>query len=524
MPKSSALFLILLFLVLSACRRDAATSWNVDAKIPFLTGSVGWDAVSNDSLFQADENGLLHLVYEDRIKILNLDTLVALPDTAITSTFSPPFSGGPFNIPPGAEIITNNDNINMNLEQVQLKEVRIESGTLTYRLRSYVNGSLQVDYILPGVILPGGSSLNLAVESQAGSDEAPWEYSSEIDMAGALIELGGSSGTSANRIATSLAVSASANNLEPLPVMGDDSVAVELSFSNLRVGYARGFFGQMDASIEESIDLESLTGISGQLNLDALELQIRLENKVGADVQIVLEEVSTSAPDGLQQGLTHSIMHQTVNITRATDAAGGVIAQNYEVVLNQGNSNILDLFSTLPENLYIAGDVRLNPLGDLSGGNDFIYTADAFEAEVALDLPLCLSTGGLFLRDTLEFEAFEGEWTADARLLLEFSNGFPLALEALELSFLADDGGRIQVPVDLQLEAANYSGIGEVQAMQSSGSIELTRDLLDALKQGGRMEFVLRFASFDGQVVKFSGEEVLGIDGVLEGILEMRYE
>lgn len=524
MPKFSIPFLLLLILGFSACRRDAATSWDIDAKVPFLKGSIGWDAVSNDSLFEADSDGLLHLIYADRFKALDLDTLVALPDTAIATTFEPPFSGGPFNVPPGAEIITNNDNINMNLEQVQLKEVRIESGTLTYRLRSYVDGALQVDYSLPGVILPAGSNLDLSIESQAGSDEAPWEFSNEIDMAGAVIWLGGNSGTSVNRIETALTVSASANNLAPVPVMGDDSVTIQLSFSNLRVGYARGFFGQMDANIEEVIDLAALTGISGQLNLDALELKIELNNKVGADVQIVLDEVTATTPQGLEQDLLHSIMHQTVNITRATDAAGGVIAQSYEVTLNQDNSNIIDLFSTIPEALRVAGDVRLNPLGDLSGGNDFIYTADAFEAQFALDVPLCLSTGGLYLTDTLDFQAFEGDWSADARLLLEFTNGFPLEVEAMELAFLAEDGSKMPFSIDLNLAAASYSGLGQVQTSQSVGTIELTRELLDAMKQGGRMVFALRLASYDGQEVKFTGEEELGIEGVLEGILEMRYE
>lgn len=516
-----AVFAVLL--LFSACRRDEPTTWDIHGRTPLVKGSLGWDDLITDSLFQTDSDGLLHLIYRQSLSDFDFDTLVAIADTSFLNTFQPPFSGGPFMIPPGTEIFSSNENINLKADGAQIRLARIRSGRLIYTLRSYIDGQLQVNYELPGAILPLGSNLALNIETQPAPQGGYWEYTNTVDLAGVSLDLQGVSGTSHNRLASSIQVLASANALAPLPITGDDQVSIDLRFESVEVAYGKGYFGQVTSVIDEYVDVQVLAGLFGELTLDALRLELNLENRIGADIRLDLDAIRSVGPNG-NVDLLHNLVYQPLNITRAVDNNGVVSGESYEFVIDESNSNVLALFNDIPQAFEFVGELTLNPLGNISGSNDFIYTDQPFDITWGLDIPMCFSSGGVTLRDTLVVNEFAGDLQADARLLVGLSNGFPLAVESLHLRFVDTVGDQFNVATGLQVASGVYASFNEIVSADTEFEIALTREQLLRIQEGGQMVVDITLATYAGQQVKFTGSEKLDINVRIDGVVQISYE
>ncbi len=508
-------------LLFSACRRDGETRWEIDGRVPLLKGQLSWNNLNNDSLFTPGDDGVLRLIYTQNLLNFDLDTLVAIGDTIIRKQFEPQFSGGPVMIPAGTSIFEGEENILLKTDAAQLREVRIASGQLKYTIRSYAEAQLQVEYRLPGVILPSGSNIDLDIVSGSAEGSQPWVYESAVDMSGASIDLQGVNGSSFNRLATEIDLKAFGELGVSVPIFGDDSVTIELSFTDVRVAYAKGYFGQFTSEINEEIDLSPL-GVFGQLNLDELGFDLTLTNRVGADVRLDFDRI-TAVRNSDEVNLVHAVMNQPLNITRAIDNGGQVSGETYVIDVNQDNSNILGLFTQIPSALQIVGEVDLNPLGNVAGNNDFIYTDQPFDAEWNIDLPLCLSTGGLTLRDTLEIGSLSGDLNADAVLTMTFTNGFPMDVNEIRAQYYPLDGEPFTLFSGISLPSGTYAGLNEITPSTSQNLITLTRDQLGQMREGGSIALELTLRSYDGQQVKFGGSEFIGVHGILDGTIEVSY-
>ena len=93
-------------LVFSACRKSSSANWDVDAALPIVNSVLNVRNFISDSLFSADNTGLLHLTLKREVASLKLDSLVTIPDTTISAPFRNPIPfdnilqpGAPINVP-----------------------------------------------------------------------------------------------------------------------------------------------------------------------------------------------------------------------------------------------------------------------------------------------------------------------------------------------------------------------------------------------------------------------------------------
>lgn len=521
MLRLSILLIVSVFVVLSACRRDGPTRWDVDGKAPLLKGRLQWSDLFADSLLSVDEEGVLRLLYSTELLNFDLDTLVAINDTVIRNQFEPPFTGGPVNVPPGTGLLALNEEIRLKTDGAALRHVRITSGTLVYTVRSYVNGALEVDYSLPGIILPSGSSPSLNVISGLGSPSQPWVFESSIDMTGVTIDLQGLSGSSFNRLASIISVRVATSNPAPVPVMGNDSVSIALAFTNVRVAYAKGYFGSFEREVKEEAVLFPFS-LTGNINLEALALRLKLTNRVGADLQVSPRRLTAVSGDQ-SVDLVHALFNTPLNITRASDQNGQVIGNDYAIDITNENSNLLNFLGIVPERIDFDADITLNPLGNVSGSNDFIYTDQPFDAALEVEFPVAFGSSGLEFRDTLNVGTITGDLTADARLHLRLTNAFPLRFFDLSATYLPEHGEPFVLFSALTIEPASYLGQGNLTPVNSQLMVTLNRDQLAAMRDGGRVAVKARFSTHDEQLIRFTGEEYLDIQGVIDGSIEVSY-
>jgi hypothetical protein len=317
-----------------------------------------------DSLLEADESGLWHLIFDEDLTDFDLDSIVEIPDTVILKEY-PLLFGGAF--PPGFALpILPTQQITIQHPSVQLKQVRMKSGQLRYRLQSPIDGYLNCSLNIPGLTL-NGQPQNIVIQTSPPAEGQDFVAEGYIDLTGLELDLTGETGNSFNRISFSFVVVVDPNSGQSAQVAVGDEIVLELQFAEPKVSYATGYFGSHHYLLDEQVDFSGLASMpKGVLNLDGTSMQFLIRNAVGVDAQLDFDEITSfNANAQTTVALEHTTLFDPINITRAYNAGGNVQSVEYNFDVNASNSN-LDLFlENLPSAFRLKGDVIINPLGNV---------------------------------------------------------------------------------------------------------------------------------------------------------------
>jgi hypothetical protein len=155
--------------------------------------------------------------------------------------------------------------------------------------------------------------------------------------------------------------------------------------------------------------------------------------------------------------LKHPSLYNAINITRASDAGGVVDAYEYAFDVNGTNSNLDEFLENLPSQFRLQGEVRINPLGNVSDGNDFLYTDDALQARLKVDVPLRLGMQNLHITDTLFLTNDVQEVRLNGNLTLWLRNAFPV--DALVSLYIIENGGRTVLAENMRVAPATPTSV-----------------------------------------------------------------
>ena len=472
---------MLCLMALASCNRREATSWDADLSGPIAYGRLSLEQIVADSLLQADETGLWHLVFDESLTDFELDSIVEIPDTTIVKEY-PLFLVGDF--PPGFTVpIAPTQQITIQHPNVQLKNVRMKGGKLKYRLRSPVDGYLNCTFTIPGLTRDGVSqSIVLATEPPQAAQEFVTE--GELDLAGLELDLTGESGSSFNRIAATFSVVVDPDAPQSANVSPGDVIDFELQFQDPKVSYARGYFGAHSYSLNEIVDFSALANMpDGILNLEQTSMEFSIRNAVGVDAQIDIAEISNyNQLTQTSVALEHPTLFEPLNITRAQDNGGIVDAFEYNFNVNSSNSNLDAFFENLPSQFQLQGEVTNNPLGNVSDGNDFVYTDDALQAGFRVDVPLKIGLQNIHLADTLFLTNAAPDIPLNGKLLLWISNGYPV--ETSVSLYIIENGQRVTLAEGMLINSATPSSTPNAPvAAESWIEIETTESTLSKLNE-----------------------------------------
>lgn len=521
MNKALGLFLLLVSVsAFFACKREEPTQWKLDVLGPIAYGTITLDDLvdPSDSLLQADANGLLHFTTSDTIVDIPLDSLVQVPDTAVRLSFSLPFNGGPFNIPAGTEVFSNDEDVTLNVGDVQLKEIRIKSGFLLYEISSEINGELDVLYDLPGVQLNGVGTA-LEAETEPGSAGDPFLFGDQIDLTDYVFDLTGPNGVDFNTITGELSVDVSSDASASAEVFGTDSLKIELNFEDVEIAYARGFFGERSIELNDGFSFDSDLQISGNSILfESMSFDLELKNYIGVDVELDIESLNAEREGLSPLALEHTLTNNTQFITRATEVGSGVVPTINTYQLDETNSNLNEWVGRIPDSVSIAANVLVNPLGDISGGNDFVYTDQALELIYHVDVPLCFGTEGIVLTDTLSLDSLNNLPGGSGEVLLYIKNAFPVGGD-LSLTRVGAENAVLTSSV---LEPASFVSFNEVNVPSVNViPIVLSEDDLDAFAMGSELVLSVNLKTDGNEVVKLTGDEFMDVKMILDADLEL---
>jgi hypothetical protein len=474
---SFAGMVLLCMLALTNCTRKEPTVWDSDLLVPLATGRLTLSNVVDDSLLYAEASGLWHVRFERELADFNLDTIVAIEDTSITVGFELPLAGS-FN--PGFIAPDIVEEINMNVPSAQLRHVRFNRGVLEYRLISAIQGDLICQFSLPG-LTRNGVGEEITIQTNPGTSTNPFTHNGSIDLAGYELSLTGPLNNDNNVVETILGIQVDPAADAPATVLINDAVQMELMFIDAGIAYADGYFGQHNYELNELVELDASVDLpQGTLNLNGAVMNVNIRNAVGMDAQLQFEGLRGINAVGNTIDLEHAPLFAPLNISRATRNGSSILAEEHQYELNADNSNLDAFMEFLPRDLNLTASVVLNPLGDITAGNDFIFLDDALSANVILDVPLRIGMENLTFRDTLELTNDAIDALFDGELSLWLRNEFPCSARCTLR--LKQEGDMMTVVEGALIDAAApTTSVGVTQAAESWINISLSQEVLSRL-------------------------------------------
>ncbi|MBK8497543.1 MAG: hypothetical protein IPL52_01690 [Flavobacteriales bacterium] len=489
-------------LFLNSCRKESdRATWDVDLLVPLVHTSLTIGNLVPDSLLVSDPAGNVTLHYQSELFAVDIDTLLLAPDTSFIYRYALPFPG-PLNFPAGIELFGQNDVQRFDLDQVELRTLILREGRLELEMTNMVASAIIGSLELPGADFPDGSTV-ITTTVGAGTPANPAHSSAMRDLSGVAFDLRGPAYNNVNTLQTILGAQLDPNG-SGADITDQDSLIIASNYVGLVPQYARGFFGQRIVEVEPDTNRLTLFDalVGGTLDLDYAALRLTVDNGFGMDLRVRMHELrAINTRTHTTVDLAHSIFQGPININRAIDQGNGFTASHYSNLLDVHNSNIDEFLENMPDQVSYALDLELNPLGDISNGNDFLYYESSLSAGLELEVPLRLITNELTLQSISTPDlpgSAEGHALRSGTLKLFATNGFPMWAR-IELD-LIDAAGNVvaTIPVEGQIAPGIMGGNGLVtQSVESVLTAPMSEQLVDVLYTGARLRSRIALTTSD---------------------------
>jgi hypothetical protein len=417
MKKYSVIWFVAILLAFFGCKRED-TFWNTKWELPIFEDSLliaDWIPSKN---LTVDEAGWYKINWDTTL-LMSLDTLLMIPDTTFASEYALPFQ---VNVPAGVTLLNQTQSQSSWIpDGMELKKIFIRQGKIHYHIRSDVDGDIQLKFevlraskqgepLLIDVILPPG----------------PVEVQGDFDISKYVLDLSGPNGNLTNDW-TNRIIIRSADAGMGADVQMNDLVTVDLNFDDVKIEKAIGYLGQQDWNWDEQMNLGS-GWPSGEFNLEDMSLNWGIENRMGTDWAVNLEQVQMRSSQNQVCNLSHPQMNQWNYITRAQmDAMGTIYPTSWSQTWNSQNSNIVQAASYLGGGVSFKGKMKLNPLGNVNAYNDY-FIPEPFLFHANIDAPLRFNAKNIVIEKELALEISE-DIQASGNIHLKITNAYPLDME-----------------------------------------------------------------------------------------------
>lgn len=394
-------FVVVLVLV-GGCKKGDK-SWDIDVYGPIASTSLGVENLVKTNGLVSDSSGALSFLVKEELVSLDFDSLFRIPDTTINTSFTWPFGNVTFQ--PGDIIFAANKGSKYHLKDVQLIGAVVRSGTIEYEYQNTISEELILDYKMPSA-LKNGVPLSFIDTILPGTSLNPSISKGGYDISGYELDLKGVSGNSYNELVSLITVFLSSKS-KPATVTTSDYVNILNTYSGIIPEYAKGYFGQLGNTIQSGSGKITVFKnlASGVLDFEAASLNLTVRNGIGVDIQAKITEVTAyNTTSGSVKSVSNSLIGKAININRSKIAGSiypPITYSQYDIELSKDNSNLDKLFDIYPDSIVIGVDIQLNPLGNISNNNDFIFYGHGIEMEVLMEMPFSLKATNLTLVDTM---------------------------------------------------------------------------------------------------------------------------
>ena len=422
---------ILFSLLLSACRKETPSPyWETDLLVPLFKSEMTIGNIIPDSLITSNPDNSLNLSYNSTFYSLTMDSLFQIPDTTVVDSFL--LLVGSINLNPGDAFINSTVEEQYQINNVELVRAIVRSGYIDALIRNTIPKRLKVTFSMPYATKNSQPFTRTVIVPAAVGPNPGW-FTDTFRLDGYDIDLRGPTMNSYNTFVYNVIGVIDPTEVGMVTVVPPQGALMSMSFVDLVPQFAKGYLSQTLVSVgPDSTNFDLFKKItSGVLLLEDATATLSLVNNVGVDATATVSELtSVNTRSNTSVSLNHSVINTPINLNRAVDLGNGngpVAPQTYSVTLNTSNSNFKDMLENLPDKFRYSLSAEINPLGNVSGNNDFIYYGKGLNANLNLNIPLSLAMGNLTMMDTVDFGAIDPENNNinSGQLTLYAENGFP---------------------------------------------------------------------------------------------------
>jgi len=467
-------FLFAFLLTLFSCRKDfERPNWDVDLLAPLVKTSLTLDHLLPDSTIQTNPDTTLKLVYQRNILDMDVDSLFQIPDTNMIETFSLAL---PSVLNPGDFFYSTSREFNLNVNNgVELTTVYIESGFIEVEVFSDIKEKIIAEYTFPSAT-KNGDTLVVRELIPAATGGQPGHLLKRVDVSGYHLDLTGTTKTKVNTMVVRASGMVDTNATSSVVVAVGEKIEVHNRVVSLVPAYAKGYFGNLKFRFgPETVNFNVFDRVtSGTIDIDQIDVNLNFQNGIGVDARLTINQFeSFNSENGGSALLSHPTIGAPVNLNRAqeTFSIPEVKYTNYNIFMNTSNSNIDNLIEIFPDELRYDIDLNVNPLGNISGNNDFVFKKHPLKINLNVEFPLSLIADNFTLLDTIDLSLPEGGDNGeiiDGLLYLYADNTFPFDAN-IALSLYDANSNFIQnLTVIDKIQAAPVDGSLRVKQMKSS--------------------------------------------------------
>lgn len=426
------IILVFINLLLIKCRKPTMANWDTELVLPILNGNLKINHFFGDSLFYTDAFNLLYIKYNKRVLNVAPDSLLKIPDTSVVNSFTNFF---PFNINPGQTInflppsettfdLTNN---------TKLKTAFIKKGKLKLYFSNFVAQPIDLKYKIPSASLYG-IPFEIIVTVPSGSNTVV----REIDLSNYQLNLTGINGYNYNTIYQTYTVGLN-QNAQATVVPTGTFAQIKAEYQNLVPSYLEGYFGNHTLSFgPDTIQFEIFKNLGVQnFSLTNAQTNFVIKNYFGVDFNGSISQFKSIKGTQFVQLNSPNIIN--INVNRATKAMNMPVPSIKNIHINETNSNITSFLSILPEKIVYQGSVSANPLGNVSGFQDFSYYGKGIEIFTDILIPLKFNADAFYLSSDIDVELSSVGQLKNIKsggLKLYVTNGYPF--DAILQTYLLD--------------------------------------------------------------------------------------
>ncbi len=405
---------------------------------------------------------------------------------------------------PAQNLVNDNIDVKYDLHGPVFKSIDIRSGQIDFRTTSSIQDTIHMTYSIPGAT-KNSESINEKLDIPPAGINGVTIFDT-FKLNGYHTDLTGQNKNSYNTFFNILTAKIdSTGKLETLSL--SDSIDIFYGLFHVVPEYALGYLGTKTFAVgpqyQSFVFFKNIT--VNKLTLPKLSVTLQLSNGIGAPVSAVIKSITAfNSKTNKSVPLKCS---KYVNVPIYVPAAKDTNSQSIlNIPLDNLNSNINNLLEILPDRLLYALSFTVDPNGNTSNYNDFIYYGSTVAANLNIQLPLEVGLDGLALSDTMTTDITKNiniGNVQDGVLHLTISNGYPLSAK-IQL-YVLDPTNKI---VDSFLTQASSTvpaalvGTGNTTAGNGMLNISLSQSQWQEIANNKRLIIKVLLNTSNKQVVK----------------------
>ncbi|HRP38196.1 MAG: hypothetical protein KF706_06725 [Chitinophagales bacterium] len=303
---------------------------------------------------------------------------------------------------PNQDIVSITEEVTQNLGDRKLTYIDCRKGTLKIYITSTVEEQLYLKYVLEGAYDKYGRPLVEATTVPPAPAGGSVTVDREFDISGYSIDLSGKDGTKFNTYTQTIYGRIDSTG-QVRHISLDDSLIIRYDLKDIAPNYIKGYAGRDTIVANDSTDFDFFGSLfkSGSIQLKDVDLKFTLDNGMGIDGVVKVNELTAMSPQNGSRTLTGSVLSSPFTVGRATDFPFKSAVTTFDI--NSNNSNVTDLLNIMPNRLRYNMEIKTNPQGNTGFYRDFAYLESTLKVNLNATIPLSFIANNLTLLDTIDF-------------------------------------------------------------------------------------------------------------------------